>query len=232
MKEKEYSGRMPGELFIKGFLVIALLTVFGCAGPESRTPTQLTLIPDYQSNGDSLPEIHIPDRNTKGDSQRALLPSDWLPIKGQESKGRWEGILIHHSGSYAGNAREFDRWHRQLDWDGLGYHFVVDNGHGGPDGRVEVGYRWQQQLTGAHCREAQGDDNYWNEHTIGICLVGNFEQHPPTATQYESLVELIQFLQARYGIPTNKIIGHNDVKPTACPGRLFSWDELSRRLSR
>ena len=232
MKEQDYSGRLPGRLYIKGFLVVALLMFIGCAGPESRTATQLTLIPDYQSTGDSLPGIHRPERNHNGGSQRALVRADWLPIKGQENKGRWEGIVIHHSGSYAGNAREFDRWHRQLDWDGLGYHFVVDNGHGGPDGRVEVGYRWRQQLTGAHCRESLGDDNYWNEHTIGICLVGNFEQHPPSTAQYGSLVELIQFLQARYGIATNKIIGHNDVKPTACPGRLFSWGELNRRLNR
>jgi len=211
---------------------MALLTVFGCAGPESRTPTQLTIIPDYQSNGVNYPENQLPDRTTTGNDGQALVRADWLPIKGQESKERWEGIVIHHSGSYAGNAQEFDRWHRQLDWDGLGYHFIIDNGHGGPDGRVEVGYRWRQQLTGAHCREDQGDDNYWNEHTIGICLVGNFEQHPPSVAQYESLVELIQFIQVRYGIASNKIIGHSDVKPTACPGRFFSWEELNRRLNR
>ncbi len=232
MKEQENWGANPVRFFIKGLFFIALLTVFGCSGPDSQTATQLTLVPDYQHNGDSYPEIDIPERTTSGTRGHSLVRSDWLPIKGQENKGKWEGIVIHHSGSYSGNAREFDRWHRQLDWDGLGYHFVVNNGHGGPDGRVEVGYRWRQQLTGAHCREARGDDNYWNEHTIGICLVGNFEQHPPTATQYESLVELIQFLQVRYGIPSNKIIGHNDVKPTACPGRLFSWGELNRRLNR
>jgi len=232
MKDQISRGRNPLSLIIKGLMVIVLLTVFGCGSPDSRTPTQMTIIPDYQSNGESYPEIHSPERVTNGNGGPALVRSDWLPIRGQENKGKWEGIVIHHSGSYAGNARDFDRWHRQLDWDGLGYHFVIDNGHGGPDGRIEVGYRWRQQLTGAHCREAQGDDNYWNEHTVGICLVGNFEQHPPSAAQYESLVELIQFLQVRYGIPTNKIIGHNDVKPTACPGRLFSWDELNRRLNR
>ena len=232
MKEQEYWGANPVRFFIQGLLVILMLTVFGCAGPDSRTATQLTVVSDYQSNRDSYPEINIPERNTTENGGPALVRSDWLPIKGQENKGKWEGIVIHHSGSYAGNAREFDRWHRELDWDGLGYHFVVDNGHGGPDGRVEVGYRWRQQLTGAHCRESQGDDNYWNEHTIGICLVGNFEQHPPSTAQYESLVEILQFLQARYGIAANKIIGHNDVKPTACPGRLFSWEELDRRLDR
>ena len=92
MKEQDYSGRMPGRLYIKGFLVVALLMFIGCAGPESRTATQLTLIPDYQSTGDSLPEIHIPERNNNGVSQRALVRADWLPIKGQENKGRWEGV--------------------------------------------------------------------------------------------------------------------------------------------
>ena len=145
---------------------------------------------------------------------------------------RWEGILIHHSASDSGSAAQFDKWHKQQGWDGLGYHFVIDNGRGGTDGRVEVGYRWRDQLTGAHCRQASRDDNYWNEHTIGICLVGNFEQHTPTPAQYESLAQLTHFLQRRYNIPTYKIRGHRDiVSSTACPGRNFSFAELHRRLA-
>ena len=48
----------------------------------------------------------------------------------------WRYIVIHHSATASGNAAEFDREHRARGWDGLGYHFVIDNGVGGPDGRV------------------------------------------------------------------------------------------------
>ncbi|MCP4712277.1 MAG: N-acetylmuramoyl-L-alanine amidase [Planctomycetes bacterium] len=156
--------------------------------------------------------------------------SGWMPPSRQEDKNRWEGIVVHHSGARSGNAKIIDAGHKQKNWNGLGYHFVIDNGQGGPDGLVEVGYRWQEQKTGAHCRKKQGDDNYWNKHTIGICLVGNFEQHDPTAAQYETLAELIHFLQVRYDIPDDMVMGHNDVRATACPGRRFSWGHLQQHL--
>jgi len=157
----------------------------------------------------------------------------WIPPQKWEDKNRWQGIVIHHSADDSGDAAEFHYIHQQKGWDGLGYHFVIDNGsnnHGKKDGEVEIGYRWRQQTKGAHCRVNPYDNNYWNEHTIGICLVGNFERSYPTEAQMRSLVKLIHFLQQRYHIPTSKIIGHGDVKPTKCPGRHFSFQELHERL--
>ena len=68
------------------------------------------------------------------------------------SNGRqWRYIVIHHSATAGGNAQQFDVAHRQVrGFDELGYHFVIDNGNGGPDGRVEVGSRWGKQKHGAH----------------------------------------------------------------------------------
>jgi hypothetical protein len=154
----------------------------------------------------------------------------WIPPARLEEKGRWKGIVVHHSALDSGSPQSIDRLHKNRGFDGLGYHFVITNGLGGPNGKVNVGYRWHRQEKGAHCRVDGNDSNYWNKHTIGICLVGNFENTRPTQLQYESLAKLVRFLQNRYRIPTGKIKGHGDIKATKCPGKNFSFWEFKRRL--
>lgn len=153
--------------------------------------------------------------------------SGWVP---QIGIGRqWECIVVHHSANDKDTPRSMDAWHRQRGWDGLGYDFVVGNGVGYPDGQVFVGPRWTQQKVGAHCKTPGA---YYNEHGIGICLIGNMEDHRPTERQMESLARLVMFLQGQCGIPPNKILMHGGVThKTACPGRYFSMGDLMRRIS-
>lgn len=164
----------------------------------------------------------------------ATSGNPWIPPLRLEEKYRWQGIVIHHSALDSGSPESIDRLHKNRGFDGLGYHFVITNGLGGLNGKVHVGYRWQRQEKGAHCRvdenDSNYDSNYWNEHTIGICLVGNFENTRPTRLQYDSLAKLVRFLQNRYHIPTRKLRGHGEIKATKCPGRNFSFWELKRRL--
>jgi len=133
----------------------------------------------------------------------------------------WRYIVIHHSGTDSGNAATFHTAHKAKGWDGLGYHFVIDNGNGGSDGVVEVGYRWQNQRTGAHTGNTPG--NEYNEYGIGICLVGNFNNRMPSRAQMESLNRLVCYLQAKYNIPASRVIGHNDAPNAAtdCAGHQF-----------
>ena len=133
----------------------------------------------------------------------------------------WRYIVIHHSASEAGSAATFDAWHRKRGWDELGYHFVIDNGRGGPDGRVEVGGRWKKQKWGAHCGGTP--NNEYNNHGIGICLVGNFTDRMPSGTQLASLRQLVEYLMTTWDIPPENVIGHRDGPNarTACPGRRF-----------
>ena len=84
---------------------------------------------------------------------------------------RWTGIVIHHLGQPFGTAESVHRMHLGWGYQGLGYHFLIGNGNGLADGEVHVGYRWNQQLPGAHV--VGPDATKLNEHTIGICLVGN-----------------------------------------------------------
>jgi N-acetyl-anhydromuramyl-L-alanine amidase AmpD len=133
----------------------------------------------------------------------------------------WRYIVIHHSATETGNASEFDAMHRKRGWEGLGYHFVIDNGRGGQDGQVEVGGRWKAQKTGAHTGGTPG--NEYNEYGIGICLVGDFRTHRPSTAQLASLRELVSYLVEHYHIPPEHIIGHCDAPNanTECPGAVL-----------
>ena len=81
------------------------------------------------------------------------VTDDWRP---KAPARDWKWIVIHHSASDAGDAATFDQWHRKRGWDELGYHFVINNGEGQPDGLVEVGGRWLEQKQGAHAKSADG----------------------------------------------------------------------------
>jgi hypothetical protein len=144
------------------------------------------------------------------------VPADWIP---RATPRNWQWIVIHHSATTYGSAAIIDTWHRQRGFDCLGYHFVIDNGDGNPDGMVEPGPRWPIQKWGAHTRTA---DNRFNDFGIGICLVGNFDVDHPTPAQIKSLVRLVTYLMRTYHIPLDHVIGHSDAKPTDCPGRYLS----------
>jgi hypothetical protein len=158
------------------------------------------------------------------------VPREWLPPSGVE-KG-WTAIVIHHSGTKNGNAAIFDKWHREGNhWEGVGYDFVIGNGTDSGDGQVEVTFRWQEQIAGAHCGGTPG--NWANKDGVGICLVGNFNSTVPTTRQMQSLLKLIRFLHERYGISKSRIYGHNTTpggRVTDCPGNRFSMAELKSML--
>ena len=218
----------------KHAVIFILLCSFGLAGCN---PDGSGMEFDIHDPGPiEYPKVEKAKVEPRQEPSYTKYPLGWIPLKHLENKKRWQGIVIHHSDSAYGDARQIDKYHKSLGWNGLGYDFVINNGvyrngYGKRNGLVEVGYRWRNQLTGSHCK-ANGDyGNYYNKHTIGICLVGNFEKTRPTREQMQSLVLLVKFLQQRYNIPTSKIKGHKDVKPTDCPGKYFSFYELRKRLS-
>ncbi len=136
--------------------------------------------------------------------------------------------MIHHSATATGSARSFDRAHRDKGWDELGYHFVIGNGTGSGDGVIEVGSRWNSQKHGAHCKTP---DNYFNEHGIGVCLVGDFTRTRPTPRQMESLRRLVAFLSDQCGIPVGRVTTHGAVtRKTKCPGTNFPIAWVRRGL--
>lgn len=144
----------------------------------------------------------------------------------------WNYIVLHHTASETGSVESIHEEHlKRKDkkgnhWLGIGYHFVIGNGSGMGDGVIEPTFRWRQQMQGAHAGVAD-----YNQHGIGIVLIGNFEKSPPTDAQTESVKQLVGVLKREYGIASNRVIGHNDVKATECPGKLFPMSEVQGSIA-
>lgn len=149
------------------------------------------------------------------DPDLALLPAG----VGVADARPWTAIVLHHSATRRGSVALFDPQHRAKGWGGVGYAFVIGNGTDTGDGEIEVTFRWREQRDGVH---AKG----WDDVSIGICLVGNYEETPPTPAQREALVRLLRHLRRRFSIPAERVVAHKKLNPTACPGRLFPMQDV------
>ncbi len=143
---------------------------------------------------------------------------------------RWRGIVIHHSGAPAGDAASMRRRHLDFGYRSMGYHFLIGNGNRLGDGVIHVGDRWVNQQPGAHCIGPDGDD--YNEHAIGIALIGNGNRRPFTDRQITELIRLVQQLQRELNLPASAVQLHRDVARnlTSSPGEFFPVGQFERQL--
>ncbi|MDX2114581.1 MAG: peptidoglycan recognition family protein [Planctomycetota bacterium] len=175
----------------------------------------LLLLDGRTATGSSAVALASLNRPADADANFEALFATAAPLE----QGRWSGIVIHHSASPVGSAASIADQHTARGLKGLGYHFVISNGQGAPDGQIVVGSRWQAQLPGAHVSGPRAEQ--YNRQTIGICLVGDGERREFTEAQVARLVELVTALQKKLGIPDRSVVLHRDVGPTSSPGRLF-----------
>jgi hypothetical protein len=112
-------------------------------------------------------------------------------------------------------------------WSDVGYHEVITNGNGGPDGHIQQGR--PHEKTGAAVKKA-------NSGKLMVCLVGNFEVSQPTRKQLASLGHWLLTNLWRYGPDRGHafpaIQGHGEAAlpqyPTACPGDNLPLDKIRR----
>ncbi|MBD3277091.1 MAG: hypothetical protein GF388_02225 [Candidatus Aegiribacteria sp.] len=141
----------------------------------------------------------------------------------QELEGH-RRIVIHHSATATGCARVFRALHRGVNgWIDVGYHFVIGNGSMSGDGEIETGR--PEWAVGAHARENNND-------SIGVCLVGNFDETAPTERQLSSMSQLLAGLMDDYCIEEDCILLHRDVPPcrTRCPGTNLTGEVVHNSL--
>ncbi|MBI3336703.1 N-acetylmuramoyl-L-alanine amidase [Candidatus Peregrinibacteria bacterium] len=104
-----------------------------------------------------------------------------------------------------------------LGWGDIGYNFVI-----GESGRIYEGRVGGDYAVGGHAY-------CYNVGSLGIALLGNFEQEKPSQEQIQGLQWLLDDLTKKYGIDPNgrvrfhgkdisTIVGHNDLNSTVCPG--------------
>jgi len=120
-------------------------------------------------------------------------------------------LILHHVGgtNREVSASEIHQWHLQNGWAGIGYHYVIHK-----DGRIEKGR--PEAMIGAHCYG-------YNQTSIGIVSIGNFQTAWPTKQQITSAVHLLAYLCQQYHIQPNAstIVGHRDLNNTDCPGQHY-----------
>ena len=193
-----------------------------------ETPTDLEAIPPNTNGGVSPPAGA--QRTPTRSSGRVTMKSRVAPFVNDpddlfqppKADRPWKYVVLHHSAHAKGSYAQIDQDHRKtLGTAGCGYHFVIGNGSESPDGQIEVAQRWSDQKAGAHCRDARTTEV--NDYGIGICLVGNLEEGPPTVKQIEAARALVAYLRTRYNIPTDRVGTHMTLAshPTVCPGKNF-----------
>jgi hypothetical protein len=178
------------------------------AGAGSLIATQVSVIGDTRPGRDQLFDTQAP------------IDED-----------RWQEIVIHGLGRPSGNAETVHRLHQSYGYEGLGYHFLIGNGAGLGDGTIQVGYRWDRQQPGAHVARVALDHRRHNQHSIGICLVGNGDVRAFSDGQMRTLVSLVRSLQRRFEIPAGRVVLHSDLAPgVPSPGTHFAEAWMRQQL--
>lgn len=157
----------------------------------------------------------------------------WRPRYGSTAKM----VFVHHT---AGSSRYSPQdspaivrgiyaYHTQgQDWCDIGYNALVDR-----FGNIYEGRRGgiRKPVRGAHA----GD---WNTNTVGVSLMGNFEQAKPTKRIRNALVRFTGWRLGTSFVPVRgrvrvagerfaRISGHRDAMSTSCPGSNV-YDRLPR----
>jgi hypothetical protein len=134
---------------------------------------------------------------------------------------RWTSIFVHHSKTPSGDADMLsDRT------GGLPDHFVIGNGSGCVDGEVQVGHRWSAQQPAGPVPGTQSVA----PDCISVCVVGDFDRFAPTPTQRLRLTQLVNALQARLGVPADRVYVHQGTGTAADVGAKFPVASFREQL--
>jgi len=171
------------------------------------------------------------------DEPSMIMQNEWragLPDPQYERiPNQAHNLIIHHSATdnsitdYTNLVRSIYLYHTEVNgWSDIGYNYLVS-----PDGSIYAGRDpgpslAQDAVLGAHfCASNTG--------TMGICVLGNFENQEITSQAKMALLKLLSWKTAKdtlnpvatFPHPLNNelgiIAGHRDGCSTACPGELL-----------
>lgn len=149
-------------------------------------------------------------------------------VKKNGVKPSW--IIIHHSLTRDGSPKNWDairKYHIEVKkWADVGYQLGMEN----VNGTITL-------LEGRPIGEVGAHAIGFNAKSIGICLVGNYDNDPPSEDRLSRLASVCRDLQRQFGIPRDQVIGHRETflklgEPVqkSCPGDKFSMEEFRKRL--
>lgn len=139
-------------------------------------------------------------------------------------------FVLHHSATHDGSVERFREEHKERGFADIGYHWLIGNGNGTPDGHIGEGRSESKDGAGVYGN---------NKQKLHVCIVGNFEKgHPgytpgPSRKQMAALGHLLMVWAKRYERPDAtfpKIVGHKEITipghGTACPGNTFPLKQI------
>ena len=142
----------------------------------------------------------------------------WPNGKGNP-RSKTDHIQIHHTVGCYGTPKKWAALHSSKQREGqrgVPYSFLVKQ-----DGEVYLGRGWEY----SHGAVKDALTNNANQRSIAIALDGDMRQEAlPTEKQLASAQTLVRQAMARYRLPVEKVLGHNEIPvesggtyPTACP---------------
>ena len=187
----------------------------------------------YSTDNDSIPQLVevTDDFQKKFSSELKIVKTVKKDSSGKEYKWPYQypkkvtKFIIHHTAT----TKDLDNPEQAIrniyyyhavsrGWGDIGYNYIIDQ-----EGRVYEGRAGGDGVVGGHAGPG-------NIGSIGIAVLGNFdEQKVPTAV-VNSLAKLIAIKAEKFNIdPMGKssfrgekrtnVMGHNDIMSTACPGK-------------
>lgn len=152
---------------------------------------------------------------------------NWDSIRAYHMSYRYQGDIITKE-QYEAHLAAGETHGLELPWKDVGYNLGVENVSGTlmalpgrPIGSI-----------GAH---AIG----FNDKSVGICLIGNYDIESPSEDRLAFLASLCRQIQIEFGIPNDQVIGHRETygkltppKPVekTCPGSQFDLESFRKRL--
>jgi hypothetical protein len=249
-REQRYDRRTLMRLGLAGGAFVAVPTLAARAGSAgTRSPFDSPF---------GIEPAPAPATTAPGTTATAGVPAppatilgraDWkadehLRGRGAQYDTKVEKIVVHHTGTpseepdWPAEVRAIYRNTVKRGYRDMPYHWLVD-----PDGYVYEG-RWSKRLAPGATPDGEdargrsvrgGHAKSHNARTIGIAMLGTFDDHRPTDVALDALIALVAWKCARWGIDpvgatpyrlsngTDQVIPnicpHRRVRSTDCPGR-------------
>jgi len=128
-------------------------------------------------------------------------------------------IIIHHSLTKDTKTVSWNairKYHLGLGWDDIGYHFGIE--------LINEKY---EILTGRFMTTPGAHTKGKNKTSLGICLVGIFDEHKPPKEQWDLAVKLVASLCEILYLTSAHVYGHRDFASyKSCPGNAFRMDRF------
>jgi len=133
-------------------------------------------------------------------------------------------IVLHHSLTEDSDTlswRAIRKFHKdKQNWRDIGYHFGIEKICGSYE--ILVGRMLTEE--GAHVKGH-------NRNTIGICLIGDFDNSLPNTKQWYLAIKLVASLCKLFNLDSSNVLGHNEFdKAKSCPGKNFSMTKFRESL--